>query len=70
MCDSFFFDAAKLQASYAKLVQYKKLTKRAMFELCIPFRNKYGLTDKQTLMIAREEMTLNEMIELVKNHDL
>ena len=70
MCDSFFFDAAKLQTDYAKLIQGKRLTKRAMCELCIPFRDKYGLTDLQTLMIAREEMPLNDMAELVRHHDL
>lgn len=70
MCDSFFFDAAKLQTDYAKLVQDKRLTKRAMCELCIPFRDKYGLTDLQTLMIAREEMSLNDMTELEDRHDL
>ena len=37
-----------------------------MCELCVPFRDKYGLTDLQTLRIARKEMDLMEMVELLQ----
>ena len=60
-------DAAKLQDGYKALVVTKRLSKKAMCELCIPFRNKYGLTDSQTLRIAREEMPLTEMVELLED---
>ena len=48
------------------LVDEKRLSKRAMCSLCIPFRDKYGLTDLQTLRIARKEMELSEMVDLLE----
>ena len=59
-------DAAKLQEDYKALVCSKRLSKKAMCELCVPFRDKYGMTDSQTLRIAREEMSLTEMIEILE----
>lgn len=63
-------DIAKMQEKYKELVESKKLSKRAMCELCIPFRDKYGLTDKQTLMIAREELKLQEIVNLIGGCDI
>lgn len=45
-----------------------KLTKKAVCELCIPFRNKYSLTDLQTLRIARNEMDLVKMVDLLEKN--
>lgn len=59
-------DAAVMQEEYQRLVDNRKLTKKAMCELCVPFRDKYGLTDLQTLRIARREMDLMEMVDLLK----
>lgn len=59
-------EAAQLQESYQALVDEKRLSKRAMCSLCIPFRDKYGLTDLQTLRIARKEMELSEMVDLLE----
>lgn len=39
-------EIGELQNDYRKLVNGKKLTKRAMCDLVIPFRNKYNLTKK------------------------
>ena len=36
-----------------------------LFTLCVPFRDKYGLSDLQTLRIARKEMSLMEMLQLL-----
>ncbi len=58
--------AAKLQNDYQALINNKKITKKAICDLCIPFRDKYRLTDLQTLRIAREEMDLSEMLELLE----
>nr|DAU37992.1 MAG TPA: hypothetical protein [Caudoviricetes sp.] len=58
-------EAAIMQEEYQRLVDERKLTKRAMCNLCVPFRDKYGLTDLQTLRIARKEMDLMEMVELL-----
>ena len=59
-------EAAELQTAYQRLVRQKRLTKKNMCELCIPFRDKYGLTDLQTLRIARNEMELAEMVNLIE----
>lgn len=59
-------EAATLQTEYKALVSTKRLTKKAMCDLCIPFRDKYGLTDLQTLRIARNEMSLIEMLDLLE----
>lgn len=62
-------EAAAMQEEYRRLVDGRKLTKKAMCELCAPFRDKYGLTDLQTLRIARREMDLMEMVDLLKPED-
>lgn len=67
MNNNFFEEASELQENYQKLIDERKLTKKAMCDLCIPFRDKYHLTDLQTLRIARKEMELSEMIDLAKN---
>lgn len=59
-------EAVALQKEYRALRKKKRLSKRAICELCIPFRDKYGLTDLQTLRIAREEMPLEEMEGLLE----
>lgn len=58
-------EAAKLQEKYSQLLTGKKLTKRAICDLCIPFRDKYGLTDLQTLRIARNEVELMELVKML-----
>ena len=59
-------DAAIMQQKYQRLYDTHKLSKKAMCELCVPFRDKYGLTDLQTLRIARKEMDLMEIVELLQ----
>ncbi len=62
-------DAAVMQKEYQRLVDTRKLSKKAMCELCVPFRDKYGLTDLQTLRIARGDMDLMEMAELLQQRE-
>lgn len=62
-------EAAKLQEDYQKLLDSKRLTKKAICDLCIPFRDKYRLTDLQSLRIARKEMELSEMVDLLEGGD-
>ena len=45
-------DAAEMQRAYQTLADGKQLTKRAIVQVCAPFRDRYGLTDLQTLKIA------------------
>lgn len=59
-------EVAKLQNDYQALIDNRKITKKAICDLCIPFRDKYGLTDVQTLRIARKEMDLSETLELLE----
>lgn len=66
MGEMFFKEASELQENYQDLIDNKKLTKKAMCDLCVPFRDKYKLTDLQTLRIARKEMDLSEMVALVE----
>jgi phosphoenolpyruvate synthase/pyruvate phosphate dikinase len=57
-------EAGILQDRYDKLVRDRKLTKKAMCDLCVPFRDKYGLTDMQTLQIARRELSISQIYGL------
>ena len=45
----------------------KNVTKVNICALCVPFRDKYKLTDLQTLMIARGEMKASQILEIGKN---
>ena len=62
--EKLFKQIAEIQKQYQNLIDTKSLTKKAMCDLCVPFRDKYGLTDLQTLMIARKEMGIPEIIDL------
>ena len=62
--DNIFKEIGELQEEYESLVKSKKLTKKAMCDLCIPFRDKYSLSDLQTLQIARKELGIPEIIAL------
>jgi hypothetical protein len=59
-------EAGKLQDEYDKLVRNRKLTKKALCDLCIPFRDKYGLTDMQTLKIARRELSITQIVDFIQ----
>lgn len=59
-------DIVDLQESYEELVKTKTLSKRKLCELCIPFRDKFDLTDIEVLRIARNEITLKEIQELIE----
>ena len=58
-------EIAELQEKYQSLIDSRKLTKKAMCELCIPFRDKYKLSDLQCLQIARDELSLSEIVKIV-----
>ena len=57
-------EIATLQSSYYKLVKTKNVTKKAICDICIPFRDKYHLGDSDTLRIARNELRLYQIVEL------
>ena len=60
-------EIGKLQDDYNRLLLEKRLTKKAMCDLVIPFRDKYGLKDLDALRIARAELSLSEMVDLLSN---
>lgn len=66
MGETFFKEASELQEKYQELIDNRQLTKKNMCDLCVPFRDKYKLTDLQTLRIARKEMDLSEMVDLAE----
>lgn len=59
-------DIIDLQESYEELVKTKTLSKRKLCEICIPFRDKFGLTDIEVLRIARNEISLKEIQEIIE----
>lgn len=56
---------AVMQYPYGQLVAKKTLTKKAMCEVCCPVRDSLHLTDLQILQIARQEMSLMDIIKLL-----
>lgn len=62
--EEFMKDTIKIQKEYKKLKNSKKLTKKAICDLVVPFRDKYNLSDLEALMLTREEKNLTEIMEL------
>lgn len=58
-------DVAELQTAYQALIDEQRLTKKAMCDLVIPFRDKYGLRDSLALQIARAELSIPEINDLL-----
>lgn len=67
--EKLFKQIAEMQRQYQNLIDTKSLTKKALCDLCVPFRDEYGLTDLQTLMIARKEIDIPEIIDLFEKRD-
>ena len=62
--EELFKQIAEMQRQYQNLIDTKSLTKKALCDLCVPFRDKFGLKDLQTLRIARNEIGIPEIIDL------
>lgn len=58
-------EVGNLQSSYQKLCRSNKLNKKTICNLVIPFRDKYNLTDMQALQIARSELSVAEIADLL-----
>ena len=58
-------EVGNLQSSYQKLCRSNKLSKKEICNLAIPFRDKYNLTDLQALRIARNELSVAEIADLL-----
>lgn len=59
-------DIIKLQKGYRKLQTTKTLTKKNMCDLCIPFRDKYKLSSFNTLRLARNELSIGDIVSLME----
>lgn len=58
-----------LQDDYNRLRFQEKLTKQNICNLVIPFRDKYQLSDKDALRIARNELSLKELVNLLESKE-
>lgn len=58
-------DVAELQKGWNELQFSGRMTKKAMCDLVIPFRDKYGLQDSLALQIARAELSVAEINDLL-----
>ena len=61
----FIKEIAVLQKEYKKLLRTNKLTKKAMCELVVPFRDKYHLKDREALSISRNEVSMEQIAEMI-----
>lgn len=55
-----------LQLRYS-ILERNIMTKKALCDLIIPFRDKYALTDGQALSVARRELPLYQIEKLTRN---
>ena len=63
--ENLFREVGNLQNNYQELCRSNKLSKKAICNLVIPFRDKYHLTDLQALQIARNELSILEIADLL-----
>lgn len=57
--------AVEIQKAYKKLTSGKvPFTKKNMCDILVPLRDKYGLTDREVLSVAREELSLEEIMKI------
>lgn len=58
-------EIVELQKAYKNLFDSKRLTKKAMCDLVVPFRDKYNLSDLTALRVARGEFSLEQIAKLI-----
>lgn len=57
--------AVEIQKAYGKLTSGEvPFIKKNMCVILVPLRDKYGLTDRQVLAVARNELSLEELMLL------
>jgi len=64
--DSVFVEIGELQSKYKNLSAKNKMTKQALCDLCVPFKDKYSLSDIQTLQIVRGNLSISEIAKVLK----
>ncbi len=62
--------AVEIQKAYSKLTSGQvPFTKKNMCAILAPLRDKYGLTDRQVLAVARNELSLEEIMLLSQTQE-
>lgn len=62
--------AVEIQKAYSKLTSGQvPFTKKNMCAILVPLRDKYGLTDRQVLAVARNELSLEEIMLLSQTRE-
>ena len=61
-----FFEIADLQREYATLKNTNRLTKKALCDLCIPFRDKYCLKDHEAISIVNGSYSNIEIAKILR----
>lgn len=62
--------AVEIQKAYSKLTSGQvPYTKKNMCAILVPLRDKYGLTDRQVLAVARNELSLEEIMLLSQTRE-
>lgn len=58
-------DIVNMQEQYIQAKNNNRLTKKAICDICIPFRDKYALDDKTVLSLARNEFSIKKIKQLI-----
>ena len=58
----------KIQQDYARLGKDIPFTKKNLCDLLNPYQVKHGLTDREVLSVARNELSLPEVNDLIKKY--
>lgn len=59
-------DVTRVQNDYKELGRNKRLTKKNICDLIIPFRDKYRLKDLEALQIARDELPTQQIVSMIE----
>lgn len=61
-------DCVSIQRDYKKLGKTIPFSKKNMCDLLNPYKEKFGLTDREVLAIARNELSLSEINDFLVAH--
>ena len=59
-------DVIEIQKTYKSLGNF---TKKQLCDAMIPYRDKFKLTDREVLAIARNELSLDELSNILERHN-
>lgn len=59
-------DCVEIQKAYKRLGKDIPFTKKNMCDILAPFRERFGLTDREILAVARNELSLQQINDLIE----